>query len=85
MYILKLVVRVKIGETRNRYSQSLPPIHSLNVMQVVVLQLFPLQLEGVGDQTRLWRPRVRTQMHLHWNLKSLKFYCFREEKNKNKT
>lgn len=36
----------------------LPPIHSLDVMEIVVLQLFSFQLEGVGDQACLRRPRL---------------------------
>ena len=50
---------------------SLPPVHSLYVVEIVVLQLLPLQLEGVCDQACLWGPRLRTQVDLQGNLKPL--------------
>lgn len=57
------------------------PVHSLYVVQIVVLQLFPLQLERICDETCLGGPRLRTQMYLHWDLKSLEFNC-KDEKNR---
>lgn len=59
---------------RNENETSLfASIHSLYVVLIVVSELFPLQLERVCDETRLGSPRLRTKMHLHWNLKSLEF------------
>lgn len=50
-----------------------PPVHSLYVVEIVVLQFFPLELERICDQTCLRGPGFRTQMHLDWNLKPLEF------------
>lgn len=56
------------------------PIHSLYVVEIVVLQLFPLQLERICDKTGLGGPRLWTQMHLHRNLKSLEFNYMDEKR-----
>lgn len=55
------------------------PIHSLYVVEIMVLQLFPLQLERICDETGLGGPRLWTQMHLHRNLKSLEFNYMNEK------
>lgn len=60
-------------------SKLFPAIHSLYVVNIVVLQFLPLQLERIRNQTCLGRPRLWTKMHLHWNLKSLKFNCVGEK------
>lgn len=59
----------------------LSPVHSLDGVEIVVLQLLPLQLEGVGDQPCLWRPRVGAQVDLHRDLKALEFCCGRRADN----
>lgn len=55
------------------------PVHSLYVMQIVVLQLSPLQLERICDKACLGGPWLSTQMHFHWNLKSLEFNCYEKD------
>lgn len=48
-------------------------VHSFYMVEIVVLQLLPPQLERVCDEAGLGRPRLRAEMHLQWNLKSLEF------------
>lgn len=60
----------------------LPSIHSLYVRQIVVLQLFPLQLERICDETSLRCPRLWTQMDFNWNLKPLEFNYMGEQRKK---
>lgn len=50
---------------------SLSSVHPLYVVEIVVLQLLPLELEGVCDQTGFRGPWFRTQVDLQWNLKPL--------------
>ena len=50
---------------------SLAPVHPLDVVEIVVLQLLPLQLEGVRDQARLGGPRLWAQVDLQGDLKPL--------------
>lgn len=54
-------------------TKSFATIHSLYVVEIVVLQLFPLQLESICNKTGLRGPWFWTQMDHHWNLKSLEF------------
>lgn len=50
-------------------------VHSLYVVEIVVLQFFPPQLERICNKACLGGPRLWAEMHLHWNLKSLEFNC----------
>lgn len=70
------------GDFWVKLSKLFASIHSLYVVKIVVLQLFPLQLERIRNKTCLGRPRLWTQMHLHRNLKSLKFNCVDEKKKR---
>lgn len=53
----------------------LPPVHPLDVILVVCLQLLPLQLESVGDQARLWGPGFRAEANLSGDLEPLQLGC----------
>lgn len=73
------------GDNLDSWEKLFAPIHSLYVVEIVVLQLFPLQLECICDKTRLRGPRLWAQDHLHWYLKSLEFNCMDEVKSKRQT
>lgn len=51
------------------------PVHSLNVMEIVVFQFLSLQFKSIRDQACFRGPRLWTQVNLHRDLKTLKFNC----------
>ncbi len=48
-------------------------IHSFDVVEIVVLQFFPLQFECVRHQACFRGPRLWAQMDHNWYLKALEF------------
>ena len=55
-------------------------VHPLDVLLIVGLQLLALQLEGVGDQARLRRPRLGAQPDLLGDLKALQLVCITSDR-----
>lgn len=51
----------------------LAAIHSFDVIEIVVLQLLPLQFECICHQTCFRGPRLWTQMDHDWYFKTLQF------------
>lgn len=59
-------------------------VHSLYVVEIVVLQLFPLQFKCICDEACLRGPRLWTQMNFNWNLKPLEFNYSDEKERRNR-
>lgn len=59
-------------------------VHSLDVVEIVVLQLLSFQLKRIRDQAGFRSPRVWAEANFYWDLKALQLdYKKKKKKNMN--